>query len=125
MDQIVNMKYLQLELGGEKRGLKFDIGTLKCLHETYNVEPFDFRTEANKLTEVLPFATKIIHSAMLRNCEVKKEPPGFTQQQVEEWVYELDLPVIQDVVTAYNGIFIRRDPSANGEVGADTQQVIV
>jgi hypothetical protein len=115
------MNYLQLELGGQKRGLKFDIGTLKVLRDQFDIDPFTFRTESNSLTELLPYATKIIYSAALRNLRVKKEPEDITYEQFESWVDELDIPTISLAVSCYNGIFVTKSPSANGEVGKDTQ----
>lgn len=119
------MGYLQFEIGGQKRGLKFDIGTLKCLQDLYNVDPFAFKSESNSMTELLPYATKILHAGLVRNCNIKKEAADFKVEEVDEWVAELDLPTLTDIANAYNLIFTRKTPSANGEVGKDTQPAIL
>jgi hypothetical protein len=118
------MSYLQIEIGGEKRGLKFDIGTLKCLEKLYNVDPFNFRTESNSMADLLPYATKITHAGLKRNSDIKKDGAIFSAEQVDEWVAEMDLPTLTDIANAYNEIFARKNPSANGEVGKDTQPVL-
>jgi hypothetical protein len=118
------MSYLQIEIGGEKRGLKFDIGTLKCLEKLYDVDPFNFKTESNSMADLLPYATKIVHAGLVRNSVVKKEAVEFTAEQIDEWVSEMDLPTLTDIANAYNEIFARKTPSANGEVGKDTQSVL-
>jgi hypothetical protein len=119
------MGYLQIELGSVKRGLKFDIGTLKCLQDLYSVDPFNFQTESTSMSDLLPYATKIVHAGLVRNSNIKKEAVDITIDQIDEWVSELDLPTLTDIVTAYNEVFTRKVPSANGEVGKDTQPVIL
>src|SRR5688572_8042388 len=99
------MGYLNIEIGGEKRGLKFDIGTLKCLQDLYNIDPFTFKAETNGLAELLPYATKIVHAGLTRNAAIKKSGEAFTAEQADEWVSDLDIPTLTDIVTAYNEIF--------------------
>lgn len=119
------MGYLNIEIGGEKRGLKFDIGTLKTLQDLYDIDPFTFKAEANGIGELLPYATKIVHAGLVRNAVIKKEAVAINAEMVDVWVSELDIPTLTDIVTAYNEIFTRKVPSANGEVGTDTQAVIL
>jgi hypothetical protein len=117
--------YLSLELGGKARGLKFNVGTLRCLKDVAGVDPLDFKAESDKLYDLLPYAEKILHAALLSNCLSKKEPADFTADDVATWMNELDIPVITLVINMYNGIFSTDKPSANGEVGKDTQIVNV
>lgn len=117
--------YLSLELGGKTRGLKFNIGTLKCLKDVAGVDPLDFKAESDKLSDLLPYAEKILHAALLSNCLSKKEDPDFTTEDVTEWVNELDIPTVTDIIGRYNGIFSTPKSQANGEVGADTQFINV
>jgi hypothetical protein len=117
--------YLSLELGGKVRGLKFNIGTLRCLKDVAGVDPLDFKAESDKLSDLLPYAEKILHAALLSNCLSKKEAPDFTAEDIAAWFNDLDLPIITDVINRYNGIFSTNKPSANGEVGKDTQIVNV
>jgi hypothetical protein len=117
--------YLSLELGGKSRGLKFNIGTLKCLKEVAGIDPLDFKAESESLSDLLPYAEKIMHAALLSNCLIKKEAPDFTAADVSDWFIDLDIPIITDIINRYNEIFRTSTPSVNGEVGKDTQPVIV
>ena len=117
--------YLSLELGGKARGLKFNVGTLRCLKETTGIDPLDFKYESDKLGDLLPYAEKIMYAALLSNCLSKKEAPDFTADDVAEWFNDLDFPTITDIINRYNGIFTTGKPSVNGEVGKDTQFVNV
>jgi hypothetical protein len=112
-------------LGGVSRGLKFNIGTLKCLKDVTGVDPTDFKAESSNFSDLLPYAEKILHAALLSNCLSKKEPPDFTAEDITTWMNELDVPTLTMVINLYNGIFAIQTPSANGEVGKDTQPVIV
>ena len=117
--------YLQLELGGKVRGLKFNIGTLKYLRELTGLDPMDFKAESNKFEELLPYATKILHAALLSNLLSKKEDRDFTSEDVDAWVNELSVSDLTTVILKYNSIFEIPQAAANGEVGKDTQPVNV
>jgi hypothetical protein len=117
--------YLSLELGGEARGLKFNIGTLRCLKDVAGVDPIDFKAESDKLSDLLPYAEKIFHAALLSNCLSKKEAPDFTEEDIIAWFNDFDLPTITEIINRYNSIFTSEKPSVNGEVGKDTQIVNV
>jgi hypothetical protein len=121
----MSKNYLSLELGGVQRGLKFNIGTLKCLKDVTGLDPTDFKAESTKFSDLLPYAEKILHAALLSNCLSKKELADFTADDVTNWMDELDIPTITMVINLYNGIFTVPTPSANGEVGKDTQPAIV
>lgn len=121
----MSKNYLSLELGGKQRGLKFNIGTLKCLKDVTGMEPTDFKAESTSFTDLLPYTEKILHAALLSNCLSKREPADFTAEDVSVWLNELDVPTMTLIINLYNGIFTVPQPSANGEVGKDTQPVIV
>lgn len=116
--------YLSLELGGIQRGLKFNIGTLRCLKDVTGIDPLDFKAESDKISDLLPYAEKLMHAALLSNCLSKKEQATFTVEDVTIWFNDLDIATITDIINHYNNIF-SASPSANGEVGADTQQAVV
>jgi hypothetical protein len=69
---------------------------------------------------------KIIYVALLSNCRSKKEEPDFKLADVEQWAEELTGADLTQVVNMWNGqfIFSQKEPSANGEVGKDTQPVL-
>jgi hypothetical protein len=117
--------YLSLELGGKARGLKFNIGTLRCIKDVAGIDPLSFKAESEKLDDLLVYAEKIMHAALLSNCLSKKEPVDFKAEDVATWFNDLDMPTITEIINLYNGIFSTGQPSANGEVGKDTQPVVV
>jgi hypothetical protein len=119
------MGYLNIEISGEKRGLKFDIGTLKCFQKLYDIDPFEYRTESTKFEVLFPFVLKIFHAALYRNAMIKKEPFDYSSEQVEELAEELDIPTLEVIANNWNDILRHKTPSANGEVGKDTQAVIL
>jgi hypothetical protein len=113
--------YMCLELGGIARGLKFNIGTLRCLSDVAGIDPIDFKAESNKLNDLLPFAEKIFHAALLSNCLSKKDAPDFTKEDISEWFNDLDFKTVTSIINHYNSIFNTGKESANGEVSKDTQ----
>lgn len=112
---------MALELGGKTRGLKFNIGTLKYLKEVTGIDPMDFKVESNRFDELLPYATSILHAALLSNCLSKREDPDFSADDIKVWVNELSVGDLTEVIYMYNGIFAVSKPSVNGEVDKDTQ----
>lgn len=113
--------YLQLELGGKLRGLKFNIGTLHFIQELTGTDPFEFQAASTSFNDLIPYVTHIVHAALLSNCASKKEDPDFTGQNVDEWVNDMNVPILTDIVALYNAIIAVPKATANGEVGANTQ----
>lgn len=116
---------MALELGGKQRGLKFNIGTLKFLRDVTGIDPMEYKAESNNFDVLLPYATNILHAALLSNCLSKKDDPDFTAEDVKQWVDELTVSDLTAVILKYNEIFLSPKTQANGEVGADTQPVNV
>lgn len=112
---------MTLELGGVARGMKFNIGTLKCLGDITGIDPLSYKAESSNFSDLLPYAIRITHAALLSNCLSKKVDPDFTAADVEEWVNDLSVIELTEIVNHYNAIFASPKAQANGEVGADTQ----
>jgi len=112
---------MTLELGGSVRGLKFNVGTLKCLRDITGIDPFEYNAEGTDFATLLPYATNITYAALLSTCLSKKVDADFTATDVEAWVDELTVGELTDIVNHYNEIFVSTKASANGEVGKDTQ----
>jgi hypothetical protein len=75
--------YIAVNLGGRQRGIKFGM---------YAITLFNKLSE-NKLIagEMLSLkqAVDLIYSGMVNNCVVKQEHPGFSYEEVTDWVEEL------------------------------------
>jgi hypothetical protein len=117
--------YLSLELGGKARGLKFNVGTLRCFQTQFNIDPLQFKAESDDFKGILPFAEKILHAALLSNCLSKKEAPDFSAEDITEWIDELSGYEITKICTTWNDMWSAPKTTANGEVGKDTQPVNV
>jgi len=113
--------YMPLEIGGKVRGLKFNVGTLKCLRDITGADPLQFKAEGESFDDILPYAIKITHAALLSNCLSKKEAPDFTADDIEQWVNDLSGYDLTEIIMYFNRIFKQPNPSANGEVSKDTQ----
>jgi hypothetical protein len=122
----MSKNYITLLLGDKERGLKFNVGTLNFLQSEFDIDPLLFKAESTGWKDLLPYAVKIIYVALLSNCRSKKEEPDFKLADVEQWAEELTGADLTQVVNMWNGqfIFSQKEPSANGEVGKDTQPVL-
>lgn len=112
------MNYLSFELGGEKRGLKFNMTTLEIVEEHFQKEPLNLflGLSFSNLKEIKEPAFMAFYAALIANCRAKKVDPDFTENQARQW-FDNDLHPADfiKVVNAYNGP--TNEQSANGEVG--------
>lgn len=72
------MSYVQLELGGKLRGLKFNQLAIEIISE-YN----DGKTQSG-------FMYAMIYGGLMGNSYVKREEPDYTFENVCDWVDVLD-----------------------------------
>ena len=110
--------YLQLEIGDQVRGLKFNMRTLDFIQQLTGKDPFTFRAASNDFKDVKEYALVIFHAALLSNCASKKEEPDFKAEEVAEWFHELNP---SDVWLIVNTLSEPVETPANGEVSKDTQ----
>jgi hypothetical protein len=122
----MSKNYITLLLGEKERGLKFNVGTLNFMQSEFDIDPLTFKAETTDWKNLLPYAEKIIYVAMLSNCRSKKEQPDFKLADITLWVEELNAADLTQVINMWNGqfLFSQKEPSANGEVGKDTQPVL-
>lgn len=74
------MNYIQIELGGKSRGLKFNQIAL----ETY-IKHLKYEKEGAVASAI--FST--FYAGLIGNCYVKNEEPDFDFETVTDWVQEL------------------------------------
>ena len=72
------MSYIQLEIGGKQRGLKFNQMAVITM-----TNYLDF----NNLAATYGYA--LVYAGLVANCYVKREEPDFTFEQVCDWVETL------------------------------------
>ena len=113
----MNKNYISLEIGGRKRGLKFDIGAKEIALEISN--------QIEATSHVQP-VSMMIYSGLMANCEIKGEEPDFTLDDVKKWVRRMDQETYNEVAAAWHKAFDIPLPanlqSASGEGGKNTQE---
>lgn len=67
--------YIQIEIGGKLRGLKFNQLSLEAYTKSVNYE------QANSSSIYATF-----YAGLVGNCYVKREEPDFTFEDVTDWV---------------------------------------
>ena len=87
------MAYLQIDIGGRPRGLKFSQGTHILVQD--KIETFD-------TGDVKAFGGyAVVWAALKANCIVKGEPVDFTFEQVCEWCDALEEDQYAAILVAY------------------------
>jgi hypothetical protein len=90
--------YIQKELGGQKRGLKFTIGTVLIAKDLAG-------TDVENVPADLQEIALIVYSALLNNCRSKKTEPDFTLKEVGEWVMDFgSLREIKEIKEAFEKV---------------------
>lgn len=84
------MSYIQLELGGKARGLKFNQMAVITM-----TNYLDFQNLA------ATYGYALIYAGLVANCYVKREEPDFTFEQVCDWVETLTPEQLTEVRTVF------------------------
>lgn len=88
------MSYIQIEIGGKQRGLKFSQGTLILFQDS--IKSYD---EA----EIKAFAShKLVWAALKTNSIIKGEEVNFSFADVFDWVEGLSEEVLLKIHAAFN-----------------------
>lgn len=82
--------YIQLELGGKKRGVKFGNYALMEYSKLNNTGVVEFNDE-----NPIKLCADLVYCGLKNNCFIKKETEDFTYDDVVAWVD--DMPVTQVV----------------------------
>lgn len=72
------MSYIQVEIGGKQRGLKFNQMAVITM-----TKYLDFENLA------ATYGYALVYAGLVANCYVKREEPDFTFEQVCDWVETL------------------------------------
>lgn len=84
------MSYIQIEIGGRVRGLKFNQYAHIIVQE--KIDPDHSNASIN---------SALIYGGLKGNCYVKGEEPDFTFEQVCDWIEELPEDVMLSVYNVY------------------------
>lgn len=88
--------YIQLELGGKKRGVKFGNYAL-MEYSTLNgtgVAEFDEKNPVKLCAD-------LVYCGLKNNCFIKKEIQDFTQDDVLAWVDDMPMSQISEIIQVF------------------------
>lgn len=88
------MSYIQIEIGGKQRGLKFNQMALEEFHKHLNL---------NAIRTSTVYAT--FYGGLAANCYAKNEEPDFTFENVVDWVDQLYDDGKDEVIAAVDACF--------------------
>lgn len=82
------MNYIELEIGGEKRGFRFGLGCLGEMLDVLNIGMDDLQAYINRNPiKGIPVA---IYCAAKCHLEDKDQKPDFSKNDVSDWILELE-----------------------------------
>lgn len=110
------MKDVVIDLGGEPRKLRFDVGTLKLIGKLPE------KAEADKVANIQGYneALNFIYCGMKRYCQKNNIPFNTTEQDVEAWVDELSTQEMINLFSFFNEAYSVEDQE--GTVGEDKKK---
>ena len=87
------MNYIELELGGEKRGAKLGIGYLRFVTNEKKITLDEFFNSFQSMAEdqnpeSIFTIIELIYLSLVYNCKRKKEDPNFDTDDVFDWIDE-------------------------------------
>jgi hypothetical protein len=109
--------YMRLNIGGEDRGLKFNLGTLKNIQELTNNDPFNFFI-SGPIDKQIEQISVLLYASLLANCRSQKKEPDFTQEDCMLWAEDMDLKDAEAMMHAFGEAY---KAPASQEGGKDTQ----
>lgn len=88
--------YIQLELGGKKRGVKFGNYALMEYSKLNNTGVVEF-DESNPIK----LCADLVFCGLKNNCFVKKEIEDFTYDDVVLWIDDMPISQITDIINTF------------------------
>lgn len=85
--------YLNLNLGGVNRGIKFGNRALIDIMSKHQV--------STGITFSFDLIVDLVYFGLLNNCMIKKENPDFTPEDVEQWVDDLEMPKLMEIFNTF------------------------
>jgi hypothetical protein len=88
--------YIQLELGGKKRGVKFGNYALMEYSKLNGTGVAEFDE-----TNPIKLCADLVYCGLKNNCFIKKEIVDFTQEDVLLWVDDMPMSQITDIIQIF------------------------
>ena len=100
------MTQIQLVLGGETRTLRFSMGTLKFIGELTGSDPLAFGAGITENPgRLFDMVKTIVHAGLLQEAKSAKQNVGFTADDVDDWVSDLDTATAMEIIGHYSKAF--------------------
>jgi hypothetical protein len=88
--------YIQLELGGKKRGIKFGNYALMEYSKLNGTGVAEFNE-----TNPIKLCADLVYCGLKNNCFIKKEVEDFTQDDVLAWVDDMPMSKITEIIEIF------------------------
>ena len=88
--------YIQLELGGKKRGVKFGNYALMEYSKLNNTGVVEFNEQ-----NPIKLCADLVYCGLKNNCFIKKEIEDFTYEDVVIWIDEMPMTQITDIINTF------------------------
>lgn len=114
---------LQLEIGGQVRTLRFNMGALVHLNRESPEDPLE-QAGKSSIEIGLEDLSRIVYAGLLADHDSKNIVCEFSQKDVLKWCFDLDFEVVDSIKELFAKAYKKKDVSADaasGEGGADTQ----
>lgn len=100
------MTQIELELGGQKRTLRFSMGTLKFIGNLTGSDPLAFGTGITENPgRLFDMVKVIVHAGLLQECKSVKANADFNEEDVDDWVSDLDTSAAMEIIGHYSKAF--------------------
>lgn len=88
--------YIQLELGGKKRGVKFGNYALMEYSKLNNTGVVEFNDDNE-----IKLCADLLYCGLKNNCYIKREIQDFTYEDVMLWVDEMPMEQITEITKVF------------------------
>jgi hypothetical protein len=88
--------YIQLELGGKKRGVKFGNYALFEYSKLTNTGVVEFNEQ-----NPIKLCADLVYCGLKNNCLLKRETEDFTYEDVVAWVDEMPITQITEITQVF------------------------
>lgn len=101
--------YINVELGGENRGIKFGNRALLDVMAKHQI--------TGNIKFSFDLVVDLVFFGMVNNCMIKKQNPDFTEDQVTEWVDDMPMEKLLEIFNVFQA-------SYSGEVAGEPTKKI-
>lgn len=90
--------YINIEIGGQKRGIKFGNRALLDIMSKHQLSGGNIKFSFDLVVD-------LVYYGLINNCMVKKQNVDFTEEEVGEWVDDMQLPDLMSVFNTFQASY--------------------